>query len=182
MLTRTSSPLALRDALVTGGFLSGQAELGEVWPIVKRWLTRPVEPADGRQQVLLLESGLNRHSEGRHDHPQLPAGLAPRPLYNLVVLRAFDTEVDGHRHTGQDEHGVEWWYDPDERWEAAAAAPDWDSDHSIGYDVLARGADAAADFLRQVEQTPMFAAALTGRAVLVRAFGFDSDGGELVAD
>ena len=46
---------------------------------------------------------------------------------------------------------------------------------------IARGPDAVPDFLRQVEQTPMFAAALAGRAVLTRAFGFDIDGGEIVA-
>lgn len=181
VLTRTSSPVALQDALLAGGFSNGQAELGEVWPIVKRWLGRPVEPADGRLQVLLLESGLNRSSEGRGDHPLLPDGLAPRPLFNLVVARAFDTVVDGQQHTGQDEHGVEWWYEPDPRWEAIAAGADWDADHSIGASLLAPGPDAVPDFLRQVEQTPMFAAALSGRAVLTRAFGFDIDGGEIVA-
>ncbi len=179
--TRTSSPVALQDALIAGGFSSGQAELGEVWPIVKRWLGRPVEPGDGRLQVLLLESGLNRSSEGRGDHPLLPAGLAPRPLFNLVVARAFDTEAHGRLHTGQDEHGVEWWYEPDPRWEAIAARADWNPDHSIGYSILAKGPDAVPGFLRQVEQTPMFAAALAGRAVLTRAFGFDIDGGEIVA-
>jgi hypothetical protein len=173
--------VALRDALVTGGFSSGQAQLGEVWPIVKRWLGRPVEPADERLQVLLLESGLNRSCEGRDDHPLLPAGLAPRPLFNLVVLRAFDTEVDGQQRTGQDEHGVEWWYEPDERWEAIAAGADWDADHSIGWSMLAPGPDAVPGFLNRVEQTPMFAAALVGRAVLTRAFGLDIDGGEIVA-
>ena len=176
-----SSPTAPLDALLAGGFSSGQARLGEVWPIVKQWLKLPVDPADGRLQVLGLESGLNRHSEGRGDHPMLPAGLAPRPLYNLVVLRAFDTEVDGQLHTGQDEHGVEWWYEPDERWDAIAAGADWDRDHSIGYDVLARGADAVPDFLRRVEQTPIFAAALSGQTVLSRAFGLDTEGGELIA-
>ena len=181
VLTRVSSPVALHDALITGGFSSGQAQLGEVWPIVKRWLSRPVEPADGRLQVLLLESGLNRSSEGRGDHPQLPAGLAPRPLFNLVVARSFDTEVDGEQHTGQDEHGVEWWYEPDSRWEAVAAGAAWDADHSIGFSMLGPGPDAVPGFLRQVEQTPMFAAALAGRAVLTRAFGFDIDGGEIVA-
>ena len=40
VLTRTSSPVALQDALLAGGFSNGQAELGEVWPIVKRWLGR----------------------------------------------------------------------------------------------------------------------------------------------
>ena len=181
MLTRASSPTTLRDALLAGGFASGQGRLGEVWPIVKQWLKLPVDPADSRLQVLGLESGLNRHSEGRGDHPMLPAGLAPRPLYNLVVLRAFDTEVDGQLHTGQDEHGVEWWYEPDERWDAIAAGADWDRDHSIGYDVLARGAHAVTGFLRQVEQTPMFAAALSGQTVLSRAFGLDTDDGELIA-
>ena len=181
VLTRASSPMALQDALIAGGFSSGQAELGEVWPIVKRWLARPVEPADGRLQVLLLESGRNRSSEGRGDHPLLPAGLAPRPLFNLVVARAFDTEIDGRLHTGQDEHGVEWWYEPDERWEAIAAGADWDRDHSIGHEILAFDADAVAGFLRQVERTPMFAAALSGQTVLSRAFGLDVDGGELIA-
>ena len=47
--------------------------------------------------------------------------------------------------------------------------------------MLAKGPDAVPGFLRQVEQTPMFAAALAGRAVLTRAFGFDIDGGEIVA-
>jgi hypothetical protein len=181
VLTRASSPVALHDALLAGGFSSSQTELGEIWPIVKRWLARPVEPADARLQVVLLESGLNRSSEGRGDHPLLPAGLVPRPLFNLVALRAFDTEVDGVRHTGQDEHGVEWWYEPDARWEAIAAGADWDAQHPIGYSMLAQGPDAVPGFLRQVEQTPMFAAALAGRAVLTRAFGFDIDGGELVA-
>jgi hypothetical protein len=181
VLTRATSPAALQDALLAGGFLNGQAEFGEVWPIVKRWLARPVEPADGRLQVLLLESGLNRSAEGRGDHPFLPAGLAPRPLYNLVVARAFDTEVDGQQRTGQDEHGVEWWYEPDARWGAIAAGADWDVDHSIGYSMLAPGPDAVPGFLRRVEQTPMFAAALAGRAVLTRAFGFEIEGGELVA-
>ena len=181
VLTRISSPVALRNALVTGGFSSGQAELGEVWPIVKRWLARPVEAADGRLQVLLMESGLNRSSEGRDDHPLLPAGLAPRPLFNLVVLRYFDGEVDGEVVTGQDEHGVEWWYEPDERWDAVASLDDWDRDHPIAYDVMGRGPDAVPAFIRQVEETPMFAAALSGRAVLARAFGFDTDEGELVA-
>jgi len=181
VLTRTSSPVALQDALIAGGFSNGQAELGEVWPIVKRWLARPVEPDDDHLQVLLLESGMNRSSEGRDDHPQLPDGLAPRPLFNLVVARAFDTEVDGQLHTGQDEHGVEWWYEPDARWEAIAASADWDPNHSIGASLLARGSGAVPGFLHQVEQTPMFAAALAGRAVLTRAFGFDIDGGEIVA-
>ena len=36
VLTRTSSPVVLQDALLAGGFSNGQAELGEVWPIVKR--------------------------------------------------------------------------------------------------------------------------------------------------
>jgi hypothetical protein len=181
VLTRASSPTALRDALLAGGFSNGQGRLGEVWPIVKQWLTLPVDPADGRLQVVGLESGLNRHSEGRGDHPLLPAGLAPRPLFNLVVLRAFDTESDGRAVTGQDEHGVEWWYEPDERWEAIAAGAGWNRDHSIGYGVLARGADDVTGFLRQVEQTPIFAAALSGRTVLSRAFGLDTDGGELIA-
>jgi hypothetical protein len=184
VLTRANSPTALRDALLAGGFSNGQGRLGEVWPIVKNWLLLPVDPADARRQVLGLESGLNRHSEGRGDHPLLPAGLAPRPLYNLVVLRAFDaddTGADGRAVTGQDEHGVEWWYEPDERWEAVAAGADWDRDHSIGYDVLARGADAVPGFIRQVEQTPIFAAALSGETVLSRAFGLDTDGGELIA-
>jgi hypothetical protein len=181
VLTRASSPDALKNALLAGGFTSGQAELGEVWPIVKRWLGRPVEPADERLQVLLLESGLNRSAEGRGDHPLLPDGLAPRPLFNLVVARAFDTEVDGELHTGQDEHGVEWWYEPDARWQAIAAGADWDAGHSIGYSMLARGPAAVPGFLRQVEQTPIFAAALSGRAVLTRAFGFDVEGGEIVA-
>ena len=181
VLTRSSSPQTLRNALIAGGFSNGQAELGEVWPIVKRWLARPVEPADDGLQVLLLESGLNRSSEGRDDHPLLPAGLAPRPLFNLVVARSFDTEIDGQLHTGQDEHGVEWWYEPDVRWEAIAARAEWDPDHSIGASLLARGADAVPGFLHQVEQTPMFAAALAGRAVLTRAFGFDVDEGEILA-
>jgi hypothetical protein len=181
VLTRASSSTTLHDALLAGGFSSGQARLGEVWPIVKQWLTLPLDPADGRLQLVGLESGLNRSSEGRGDHPQLPAGLAPRPLYNLVVLRVFDTEVDGRPATGQHEHGVEWWYEPDERWDAVAAGADWDRDHSLGYEMLARGADAVPGFLRQVEQTPMFAAALSGQTVLSRAFGLDTDGGELIA-
>jgi hypothetical protein len=98
-----------------------------------------------------------------------------------VVARSFDTEVDGAHHTGQDEHGVEWWYEPDARWEAIAAGAAWDADHSIGFSMLGPGLDAVPGFLRQVEQTPMFAAALAGRAVLTRAFGFDIDGGEIVA-
>src|SRR5688500_1394197 len=181
VLTRTSSPVALQDALLAGGFSNGQAELGEVWPIVKRWLGRPVEPVDGRLQVLLLESGLNRSAEGRGDHPLLPAGLAPRPLFNLVVARAFDTEVDGQRHTGQDEHGVERWYEPDARWEAIAAGADWDPDHAIGHSTLADRPARVAGFRRQVQQTPLFAAALAGRAVLTRAFGFEIKDGEIVA-
>ena len=48
-------------------------------------------------------------------------------------------------------------------------------------DLSEQGADAVPDFLHQVEQTPMFAAALAGRAVLTRAFGFDIDQGEIVA-
>lgn len=170
----------MRDALRAGGFSSGQGRLGEVWPILKQWLTLPLDGADGRLQLLGLESGLNRNSEGRTDHPLLPAGLAPRPLYNLVVFRSFDTEVDGRLITGQDEHGVEWWFEPDERWTAVAEDAHWDRDHSIGYTVMARGPDALA-FLRQVEQTTMFAAALSGQLVLARAFGLDTDGGELVA-
>lgn len=180
MLTRASSPTALADALRTGGFSSGQGRLGEVWPILKQWLTLPLDGVDGRLQLLGLESGLNRNSEGRTDHPLLPAGLAPRPLYNLVVFRSFDTEVDGRLITGQDEHGVEWWFEPDERWTAVAAGAHWDRDHSIASTVMARGPDALA-FLRQVEQTTMFAAALSGQLVLARAFGLDTDGGELVA-
>lgn len=180
VLTRASSPTALQDALHVGGFSSGQGRLGEVWPILKQWLTLPLDGADGRLQLLGLESGLNRNSEGRTDHPLLPAGLAPRPLYNLVVFRSFDTEVGGRLITGQDEHGVEWWFEPDERWTAVAGGADWDRDHSIGYAVLAPGPDALA-FLRQVEQTTMFAAALSGQLVLTRAFGLDAEGGELVA-
>jgi hypothetical protein len=176
-----SSPTALLDALLAGGFSSGQARLGEVWPIVKQWLTLPVDPTDGSHQLVGVESGLNRSSEGRGDHPQLPAGLAPRPLYNLVILRVFDTVVDGRLVTGQAEHGVEWWYEPDERWDAVAAGADWDRDHSIGYEMLALGAGAVPDFLRQVEQTPIFAAALSGQTVLSRAFGLGTDGGELIA-
>jgi hypothetical protein len=76
---------------------------------------------------------------------------------------------------------VEWWYEPDARWQAIAAGADWDADHSIGNSMLARGVAAVPDFLRQVEQTPMFAAALSGQTVLSRAFGLDTDGGELIA-
>lgn len=177
MLTRDTSPGALLQALVATGFSDGHGDLPLIWPALKQWLTLPVADADARLQVLGFESGLNRNSEGRDDHPELPEGLAARPTFNLSVFRAFDDEDEQFR----DEHGVEWWYLPDEDWNAIAERDDWERDHHIGHHFWGFGREATTGFLEQVEETPMFGAAMAKRAHLVQAFGLDDDGGGPVA-
>ncbi len=180
MLTRQTSPGALREALVATGFSNGHGDLSLIWPALKQWLALPVARDDARLQVLGFECGLNRSSDGREDHPELPEGLASRPMFYLSVFRVFDDAVD-REGSGQDEHGVEWWYLPDEEWDAIAARDDWDHDHHIGYHFWGFGHAAMTGFLHQVEETPMYGAALRKSAQLTRAFGLDADGGEIVA-
>jgi len=178
MLTRQTSARALRQALVDGGFADGNEQLPALWPALHQWFTLAVDPAEASLHVLEFESGVNRPDAD--DHPSPPDGLPPIALFHLAVFRVICDEVDGQPAYGQDEHGVEWWYRPDEDWAVVTEQDGWRPDHHIGEFGCVYGRAEFEPFLTQIEQNPAFRVAARKRALLARAFGLDGDE-ELIA-
>jgi hypothetical protein len=118
-------------------------------------------------------------------HPMLDEQDRPEEDNNL----RFEVEVSGNRSPGNDvlvrvsrlheavpevssgEHGVEWrfsWGDP---WGRATRSPLWKWQDDVGYELWGTGGSQADPWLRAVEVTPFFEAAISAPVKSAMAFG-----------